>query len=168
MLVVACLPASRPQLQNMEHDQLKVEARSLREGKLGGFHTGVFPTFSREKVRIVSRTLPGLFLVGALNFKELNWPRKRKNPFKKMAGSVSHFLSSCQQRRATLQGQPTVLGEPHLENSSLTHKAKGFGNCRNFRHAIRNNLIKTYRLGVSRCAPSVSLTDPELSSIKLH
>ena len=44
----------------------------LREAKPGGFQTRVFPIFS-GKVQIVSRTLSGLFLVGALKR-----PRKRK------------------------------------------------------------------------------------------
>ena len=45
---------------------------TLREAKPGGFQTGGFPIFS-GKVRIVSRTLSGLFLLGAANR-----PRKRK------------------------------------------------------------------------------------------
>ena len=44
----------------------------MREAKPGGFQTGGFPTFS-GKVQIVSRTLSGLSLVGALDR-----PRKRK------------------------------------------------------------------------------------------
>ena len=47
-------------------------ARYLREAKPGGFQTGGFPLFS-GKVQIVSRTLSGLFLVGAVDR-----PRKRK------------------------------------------------------------------------------------------
>ena len=45
----------------------------LRDAKPGGFQTRVFPTDLSGKVQIVSRTLSGLFLVGALNR-----PRKRK------------------------------------------------------------------------------------------
>ena len=44
----------------------------LGEAKPGGFQTGGFPTFL-GKVQIVSQTLSGLFLVGAVNR-----PRKRK------------------------------------------------------------------------------------------
>ena len=45
----------------------------LREAQPGGFQTGGFPTDLSGKVQIVSRTLSGLFLVGALNR-----PRKRE------------------------------------------------------------------------------------------
>ena len=45
----------------------------LREAKPGGFQTRVFPPLFSGKVQIVSWTLSGLFLVGALNR-----PRKRK------------------------------------------------------------------------------------------
>ena len=48
------------------------QIKYLREAKPAGFQTRVFPTFF-GKVPVVSRTLPGLFLVGALNR-----PRKRK------------------------------------------------------------------------------------------
>ena len=50
--------------------------QALREAKPGGFQTGGFPTFFSGKVQIVSRTLSGLFLVGALN---RLWKRKRTN-----------------------------------------------------------------------------------------
>ena len=47
--------------------------KHLREAKPGGFQTRVFLSFFRERSRLLSRTLSGLFLVGALNR-----PRKRK------------------------------------------------------------------------------------------
>ena len=50
----------------------ELEEPFLREAKPGGFQTGGFPLFS-GKVQILSRTLSGLFLVGALTR-----PRKRK------------------------------------------------------------------------------------------
>ena len=49
-------------------------AVTLRAAKPGGFQTGAFPLFS-GKVQIVSRTLSGLFLVGALKRPRF---RKRK------------------------------------------------------------------------------------------
>ena len=53
---------------------------SLREARPGVFQTGGFPTFS-GKVQIVSRTLSGLFLVGALNR-----PRRGKGQIGKVPG----------------------------------------------------------------------------------
>ena len=59
-------------------------APSFGEGKPGGFENRGFPTFL-GKVRVVSRTLSGLFLIGAFN--AMNSPRKRtrtngENPWK--------------------------------------------------------------------------------------
>ena len=51
----------------------------LRAGKPGGFQTGGFP-FS-GKVRIVSRTLSGLFLVGAVNRPRKRQRTNRENPW---------------------------------------------------------------------------------------
>ena len=51
----------------------------LREAKPGCFQTRVFPTFS-GKVQIVSRTLSGLFLVGALNRPRNRKRANRENP----------------------------------------------------------------------------------------
>ena len=55
--------------------------RKCREAKPGGFQTRVSPTDLSGKVQIVSRTLSGLFLVGALNR-----PRKRKGLIGKIPG----------------------------------------------------------------------------------
>ena len=48
---------------------VRVVFNLLREARPGGFQPGGFPIFS-GKVRIVSRTLSGLFLVGAVNRRE--------------------------------------------------------------------------------------------------
>ena len=53
--------------------------REFREAKPGGFQTGGFPTFS-GKVQIVSRTLSGLFLVGAVNRLRKRKRTNRENP----------------------------------------------------------------------------------------
>ena len=54
-------------------------ARKLREAKPGCFQTWGFPLFS-GKVQIVSRTLSGLFLVGALNRLGKRKRTNRENP----------------------------------------------------------------------------------------
>ena len=51
----------------------------LREAKPGGLQTRSFPLFS-GKVQIVSRTLSGLFLVGALNRPRQRKGTNRENP----------------------------------------------------------------------------------------
>ena len=53
--------------------QTSMSPFTLRGAKPGGFQTRVFPTFSGKGQQIVSQTLSGLFLVGALNR-----PRQRK------------------------------------------------------------------------------------------
>ena len=55
------------------------EKTLLREAKPGGFQTRVFPIFS-GKVQLVSRTLSGLFLVGALNRPRARKRTNRENP----------------------------------------------------------------------------------------
>ena len=51
----------------------------LGEAKPGGFQTGGFPLVS-GKVQIVSRTLSGLFLIGALNRPRKGKKTNRENP----------------------------------------------------------------------------------------
>ena len=58
---------------------MKPSSLFLREAKPGGFLTGGFPTFS-GKVQIVSRTLSGLFLVGAVNRPRKRERTNRENP----------------------------------------------------------------------------------------
>ena len=65
----------------------------LRKAKPGGFQPGCFPLFS-GKVQIVSRTLSGLFLVGALNR-----PRKRKRD--KSGKSPDHPRANQENPRKT-------------------------------------------------------------------
>ena len=64
----------------------------LGEAKPGGFQTRVFPTFL-GKVQIVSRTLSGLFLVGALNR-----PRKRKRTNRENPRTIPEQIGKTPER----------------------------------------------------------------------
>ena len=58
-----------PEIEEIAHSRPNARRKqesNLREAKPGCFQTRVFPTFISGKVQIVSRTLSGLFLVGAL------------------------------------------------------------------------------------------------------
>ena len=65
--------------------------------KPGGFQTGGFPTFSR-KVQIVSRTLSGLFLVGAVNR-----PRKRKRTNRENARTIPEQIGKIPEKSGKSQ-----------------------------------------------------------------
>ena len=95
----------------------------LREAKPGGFQTRVFPTFF-GKVQIVSRTLSGLFLVGALNR-----PRKRKrtnpeNPrtIPEQVGKIPEKSGKDKkgQKRTKKEGQDQIGKPPPFETPPLS------------------------------------------------
>ena len=92
--------------------------QSLSEAKPGGFQTRVFPTFS-GKVQIVSRTLSGLFLVGALNR-----PRKRKRTNRENPRTIPEQIgkipeksgkSQKEQKRTKKEGQVQIGKPPPFE-----------------------------------------------------
>ena len=82
------------------------KSNALGEAKPGGFQTRGFPTFF-GKVQIVSRTLSGLFLVGALNR-----PRKRKRTNRENPRTILDFFSEIEHfKRATRQTPILFCGE---------------------------------------------------------
>ena len=95
---------------------------SLREAKPGGFQTVGFPTFS-GKVQIVSQTLSGLFLVGAVNR-----PRKRKRTnrenLRRVPGQIGKIpkksgKSQKGQKRTKKEGQVQIGKPPRLKPPRL-------------------------------------------------
>ena len=74
---------------------------SLREAKPGGF-----PLFS-GKVQIVSRTLSGLFLVGALNR-----PRKRKGANRENPRTIPEQIGKSGKSQRTKKEGPVQIGKP--------------------------------------------------------
>ena len=96
-------------------------AISLREAKPGGFQTRGFPTFL-GKVQIVSRTLSGLFLVGALNR-----PRKRKRTNRENPGTIpkqigksrKNWESPKKDKRTKKEGQVQIGKPPRLKPPRL-------------------------------------------------
>ena len=93
----------------------------LREAKPGGFQTGGFATFS-GKVPIVSRTLLGLFLVGALKR-----PRKRKGTNRENPRTIPEQIGkmpeksgkSQKQKRTKKEGQVQIGKPPGLKPPRL-------------------------------------------------
>ena len=81
-------------------------AFSLREAEPGGFQTGGFPIFFWDKVRIVSRTLSGLFLVGAVNR-----PRKRNRTNRENPRTIpGHSSESRKNRESPKKDQKGQIG----------------------------------------------------------
>ena len=95
---------------------------SLGEAKLGGFQTGGFPTFF-GKVQIVSRTLSGLFLVGALNRPRKRKGTNRENPrtIPEQIGKIPEKSGKSQQgqKRTKKEGQVQIGKHPRLKPPRL-------------------------------------------------
>ena len=91
----------------------------MREAKPGGFQTRVFPTFLR-KVQIVSRTLSGLFLVGALNRPRKRKRTNRENPrsIPEQIGKIPEKSGKSQkgQKRTKKEGQVQIGKPPRLKH----------------------------------------------------
>ena len=91
---------------------------NLREAKPGGFQTRVFPTFL-GKVQIVSRTLSGLFLVGALNRPRKRKRTNRENPrtIPEQIGKIPEKSGKSQkgQKRTKKEGQVQIRKPPRLK-----------------------------------------------------
>ena len=94
----------------------------LREAKPGCFQTRVFPTFL-GKVQIVSRTLSGLFLVGALSRPTKRKRTIRENPrtIPEQIGKISEKSGKSQkgQRRTKKEGQVQIGKPPRLKHPRL-------------------------------------------------
>ena len=94
----------------------------LREAKPGGFQTRVFPTFL-GKVQIVSRTLSGLFLVGALNRPRKRKRTNRKNPrtIPEQIGKIPEKSGKSRkgQKRTKTEGQVQIGKPPRLKHPRL-------------------------------------------------
>ena len=94
----------------------------LREAKPGCFQTRVFPLFS-GKVQIVSRTLSGLFLVGALNRPRKRKRTNRENPrtIPAQIGKIPEKSGKSQkgQKRTKKEGQVQIGKPPRLKTPHL-------------------------------------------------
>ena len=99
--------------------RIRILRKDLREAKPGCFQTGCFPLFS-GKVQIVSRTLSGLFLVGALNRLRKRKRTNRENPrtipaqIGKIPGKVPKG-----QKRTKKEGQVQIGKPPRLKHPRL-------------------------------------------------
>ena len=98
----------------------------LREAKPGVFQTGAFPgrfpLFS-GKVRIVSRTLSGLFLFGAVNRPRKRKRTNRENP-RRVLGQIGKIpeksgKSQKGQKRTKKEGQIQIGKPPRLKTPRL-------------------------------------------------
>ena len=78
-LASRALPSQGKPQRESESQAVRIARSYLREAKPGGSKPGCFPLFS-GKVQIVSRTLLGLFLVGALNRPRKKKRTNRENP----------------------------------------------------------------------------------------
>ena len=88
----------------------------LREAKPGGFQTGGVSHFFSGKVQIVSRTLSGLFLVGALN-----GPRKRKGTNRENPQTIPEQIGKIPEKSGkSLKGQKRAKKEVNAHGSTPT------------------------------------------------
>ena len=93
---------------------LRDSRESIREAKPGCFQSRGFPTFL-GKVQIVSRTLSGLFLIGALNRPRKRKRTNRENPrtIPEQIGKIPEKSGKSQkgQKRTKKEGQ-VQIGKP--------------------------------------------------------
>ena len=92
----------------------------LKEAKPGGFQTRVFPIYA-GKVQIVSRTLSGLFLVGALNRPRKRTNRENPRTIPEQIRKIPENSGKSQkgQKRTKKEGQVQIRKPPRLNPPRL-------------------------------------------------
>ena len=109
-LLSSSFPSILP-LSPMKKATRAIFSKNGGEAKPGGFQTRVFPTDLSGKVQIVSRTLSGLFLVGALNR-----PRKRKRTNRENPRTIPEQIGKIPEKSGKSQkGQKRKKKEGHVQ-----------------------------------------------------
>ena len=96
---------------------------------------GCFPLFS-GKVQIVSRTLSGLFLVGALNR-----PRKRKRTNRENARAIPEQIGKIPEKSGKSQKGQKKGQKSQKGRKGAGVKGAGVANCRIFRSAVPSVVV---------------------------